>query len=105
MNYSVLVKTVVNVRIDNVEAESQVAAIEKITSEPFYARYFDNIVPIRDERITTKPLCVRYIEWAEEDYCYLVDEQGDEEFENSRWYDADDPATPWDPTLPKGVTR
>jgi uncharacterized membrane-anchored protein len=78
--YSVLVKTIANVRIDNIEAKSQLHAIE-------IAKKFDMNHLLRQDY--PKIDGVRYVEWGEEDQCYLVDEDGDEEYERSCWYGKD----------------
>ncbi len=89
MEYSILVKRVVNVRIDGIRAPSQRAAIGRAETLPFY-RFINSG---RGDEVDTNPdgspITLRYIDDGEETNCYLVDEAEDEEFERSEWYASD----------------
>jgi hypothetical protein len=80
MKYSVLVFPRIKVRLPDVEAESQEEALAKSV-----AMYCENAHSIVN---TDKCHIAKYLEAAEDecDFVALVDECGDEEFENSQWY-------------------
>lgn len=91
--FSVLVKRVVNVRIDNIQADSHSAAIN-IAETADFNELIENqkrapwICLERENPDGTKPR-VRYVEDGDESIEYLVDEADDEEFDRSEWYKAD----------------
>lgn len=98
MKYSVLAKRVVNVRIDNIEADSQTDAIKAIEDVPYHLlfpqREHPNIDLIAQHNPDGSLPSIRYIEDGEETAEYLVDEEGDEDFARSRWYASDGVSTP-----------
>lgn len=96
MEYSVLVKRVVNVRIDGILAESQQAAIRRAESLPFYRFLNREIGAEIDTNPDGSSITLRYFDDGEESNCFLVDEAGDEEFLRSEWY-ASDGTTPLEP--------
>jgi len=71
--YDVHIYPVVRVKVSGVEAESQVEAIRKAEEMTDFHRLFDREA--------------NGIEYAEDIDCFLADEDGDEEYLNSRWYD------------------
>lgn len=71
MKYRVHLYAVVRVPVDDIEADSQLEAVEKA----------ENGVNLHHE------LDHYGNEWAEEIVYAMVDEEGDEEYDNSRWYD------------------
>ena len=71
MLYNVHVYPIVHVKVCGVEAESQEEAMKKVDATADFHSLLD-----RDD-----------IEYAEDVDCFLVDEQGDTEYENSVWYD------------------
>lgn len=79
MKYNVHVYEVVRVKVVDVEAESQVDAI-KIAVDSYDPKNLFDCIQARPP--------IEEIEWAEETSEYLVDEVGDTEFQNSRWYNA-----------------
>ncbi len=89
MKYSVLVKRITNIRVDGIDAASQESAIQAADKLEFgeiigYRR--------RETSVTNPdgtPIVLRYVEDGDETSCYLVDEEGDEEFNNSQWYGSD----------------
>ncbi len=95
--YSVLLKTVVNMRFSSIEAPNQATALKKIERETngLCNRLFRNYrisagkaSPISSlEMKDGQTLKLRYTEWAEDHQCALVDEDGDTDFVNSEWYD------------------
>ena len=89
MKYSVLVKRIVNVRVDGIEAHSQESAIEAADTLEFG----EIVGEMQRQTVRTNsdgtPIRVRYIEDGDETACYLVDEDGDEEFGKSQWYGKD----------------
>jgi hypothetical protein len=93
MKYSVLVKRVVNVRVDNIEANSQAEAIAAIDDLPYHS-LIPNVENFQVDLNSfqnadgTLPT-VRYIEDGEESHEFLVDEEGDDDFNRSCWYMAD----------------
>lgn len=93
MKHSVLVKRVVNVRIDNVEADSHADAIKALDDVPYSLlipeRDHPNVDLISQHNPDGSLPTVRYVEDGEENAEFLVDEEGDEEFERSRWYKSD----------------
>jgi hypothetical protein len=96
LEYSVLVKRVVNFRIDKIHAPSQRTAIRRADAITFH-QFIDRNIGIEvDENPGASPVILRYVEDGEESNCYLVDESGDEEFSRSCWY-ASDGVTSLDP--------
>ncbi len=89
MKYSVLVKRIVNVRIDNVDAESQAESIERIQDFAYHQVIRD--IPGFSVGLNGDgtSMTVRYVDDGDQTNCYLVDEEGDEEFERSKWYGSD----------------
>lgn len=89
MEYSVLVKRVVNLRFDGIRDESQRKAIEQANRVPFH-QFLNREMGIE---VATNPdgspITLRYIDDGEESNCYLVDEAEDEEFSRSQWYGSD----------------
>jgi len=96
MEYSVLVKRVVNVRIDGIRAQGQQAAIDLAECVPFYRFINREMGYVATTNPDGSPITVRYIDDGEESNCYLVDEAGDDEFKRSEWY-ASDGMTPLEP--------
>ena len=78
MKYDVHVFTVVRVSVEAVEAESHEEAIKTAIDRVNFSEIFD-------KRLSSG-MGPSYTEWAEEDVYYLVDECGDEEYGNSRWW-------------------
>ena len=74
MRYDVHIFTVVRVKVVGVEAGSHEEAMQKADDQVDFNRLFSRIPGV---------------EWAEEHSHALVDDHGDTEYENSRWYDAD----------------
>ncbi len=96
VEYSVLVKRVVSLRIDGIRDYAQRAAIQRTVDLRFH-EFFDRDVNREiDSNPDGSPIILRYIEDGEESNCYLVDEAGDEEFSRSQWY-ASDGTTPLEP--------
>jgi hypothetical protein len=83
MTYSVLRKAIVNIRVDEIEADSQVDAIDNSRQINVHA------LLDRDGPFQFFGRKLRYLEFADEDAEYLVDEENDPEFEKSRWYGRD----------------
>jgi len=81
--YSVLIKAEVNVRLPGIQAGSQKEAIEKVQAAVDLHRVFDwaNLKAVA-------PM-VQYVEYGDYNTGYLVDEAGDEDYENSGWYGPD----------------
>jgi hypothetical protein len=76
--YDVHMYAVVRIKLESIEAESQLAAIAKA-----------------EEKRCDIDHLLRSGEFAKEIQCYLVDETGDEEYNNSRYYTGDaDPESP-----------
>lgn len=96
MEYSILVKRIVNVRIDGIRAESQRAAIVRAEGLPFHQFINSERGYEIDRNDEGSPIVLRYLDDGEESNSYLVDEAGDEDFEHSEWY-ASDGVTPLDP--------
>lgn len=78
--YSVLIEVAVGVRFHDIEAESQQAAIDKAEELAHFDALFN-------ETHGWGP--IKHTQYQDHVSAYLVDEVGDEEFENSRWYDSD----------------
>jgi hypothetical protein len=95
MKYNVIVVVPVNCKFVEIEAENHAGAIEQATkilhSRRIDHRMFDNLFIDTDrEPHVVGPGDLVYTEWdSSTDTCYLVDEVGDEEFANSRWYGPD----------------
>ncbi len=83
MKYSVLIKAVVDVRIDDIEAASQIEAIA-IAQDVNLHSLIDKDGPVQ---FSGRP--VRYLEYSDENAEYLVDEESDPEHDRSRWYGHD----------------
>jgi len=83
MKYNVHIFTVVRVKVSDIEASSHVDAMAKAEELIPFHKIFD-----RDDNPE--------MEWGEEHSHALVDEVGDEEYENSKWYgpDLDSPIGP-----------
>jgi len=78
MKYNVHVYTMVRVTVENVEAACQEDAVKKAIDEVDFNEIFDMRLPLG--------YGAKYTEWAEEDAYYLVDEVGDGEYTNSKWW-------------------
>lgn len=84
--YSVRIVVPVAVRIDCIMAESQIEAIrlaeESIDFQSFNQTFSQEPITGQDRPV------VRYTEYADSEMpvSALVDESGDEDFENSTWY-------------------
>jgi hypothetical protein len=87
MKYKVHLFAVVRVRIDNIEATSQLEAIKKAENDTDLYRQF--LWESRGGEGGTDPY-VNHTEWADEISHVLVDEEGDEEYEQSGWYGTPD---------------
>jgi hypothetical protein len=89
MKYSVLVKRVVNVRIDDIDTASQVSAIQEANK----LKFGEIIGKMQRQRNWANsdrtPIVIRYVEDGDETAYYLADEDGDEEFSKSNWYGKD----------------
>lgn len=83
MKYSVLIKAIVNVRIDNIDADSQVEAIGKAQEINLHS-LMDN-----DGSFHFSGRTIRFLEYSDHNAEYLVDEENDPEHEKSRWYGHD----------------
>ena len=70
MKYAVWVFPIVKVKVE-VEADNQLAAMEKVDAETDFHKLLDR----------------GNIEWAEDIDAFHVDEENDPEYENSAWYD------------------
>lgn len=83
MKYNVHCYVVVRVCVQDVEAESQQDAIKKADEHlgPQLEGLFDDPCP-RDPKLKS-------IEYAEDGAGYLVDEQGDENYHNTQFYNND----------------
>ena len=86
MKYAVHIFAVVRVKIPDVEAESQAEAIRK--AEESTDLYGTLNWPI-GRMCHVDARGVSEVEYAEENLYYLVDEEGDEKYANSRHYKAD----------------
>lgn len=99
---NVLIKAVVNVRVDGIECESHadgIAKASKLNLNQLFDGFKENLpAQIPDG---TGSETIRYVEYADENGCYLVDEAGDDEFERSKWYgkDGETPLDQSDKTL------
>lgn len=71
MKYTVHIYPVVRVTVTGVEADSQEAAMKKA----------------EEETDLFAVLGAKGVEYAEDIDCFHVDEEGDTEYEKSRWYD------------------
>jgi len=84
--YSVLLKAVVNLRVDNVRAPDQAAAVEvakdSLDLYDIFARHFVDVGQ------TDHPNTLCYIEYGEDIQAALVDVKGDEDlYLQSRWFE------------------
>ncbi len=89
MKHSVLVKRCVNVRIDNVDTPTHAKAIEAVDKLNFATIIRTLGRQIDSDATDTSSMAVQYVEDGDETCCYLVDEDGDDEFLNSVWYGSD----------------
>ena len=82
MKYSVCVIPRIKVRIDGIEAGSQEEAAEKAIE------HFNHSASSLINRDVSGVPQVRYLESSEDEdeFIVLVDEEGDEEFEESNWF-------------------
>ena len=79
MKYKVHIYAIVRVKVLDVEANSQEEAITRVRDH----------VNLNDLLNRTHPLSnVEHVEFADEITGYLVDEQGDQKHERSRFYEA-----------------
>ena len=79
MKYNVHVYVIVCVKVLDIEAKNQREAIKRVHDH----------VNLNDLLNRTHPLSnVKHVEFGDEITGYLVDEQGDEEHERSRFYEA-----------------
>ncbi len=83
MNHSVLIKAIVNVRIDDIDTQSHVEAIEKAQQVNLHA------LIDKDGPVNFSGRSIRYLEYADQNVEYLVDEENDPEHEKSYWYARD----------------
>ena len=85
MKYDVHLYPIVRVKVPNIEANSHQEAIdaacERVNDDLY--RMFDSAGSLGD------PTIISETEYSEEDAYYLVDEDGDDDRENSRWYNGD----------------
>ena len=94
MIFDVHLFAVVRVKVTGVEADSASEAAAKADKSVEPCAIFDealnaasaDVVGWRDRLPGAK---IEYVEFADEIVDYLVDEQGDEEFLNSRWFGPD----------------
>jgi hypothetical protein len=96
MKHSVLVKRIVNVRIDGFDSATHAESIGAAEHVDFGKLFRQFVRQVTTTVGNGSTLLIRYVEDGEETPCYLVDEEGDEECENSRWYGSDG-VTPLDP--------
>ncbi len=89
MRHSVLVKRIVNVRVDGFDNATHLESIEAAQQIDFGKLFRQILRHIEATVADGSTLVIRYVEDGEETNCYLVDEEGDEECENSRWYGSD----------------
>lgn len=89
MRYSVLVKRIVNVRVDGIDTGSQQEAIAEADKLEFRQIIGEMRRQTSRKNADGTPIVVRYVEDGDETSSYLVDEEGDEEFDNSEWYGKD----------------
>ena len=80
MKYNVHLYRTVRVKICGIEADNHPDAIEK-AEEEFHKHFQPSSFANHVGSYVTED--------AEETTCFLVDEEGDEEYENTRWYCAD----------------
>ena len=79
MKYNVHLYAVVRVKVPDVEAESQKEAIEKAEAQvDLYSTFDWEGLPINGGIVA--------FDYAEEIAYYLVDEHGDEEYLDSKWW-------------------
>jgi hypothetical protein len=89
LKYSVLVKRIVNVRVDGIDTASQQRAIAVADKLEFRQIIGEMRRQTSLRNADGTPIVVRYVEDGDETSSYLVDEEGDEEFDNSEWYGKD----------------
>jgi hypothetical protein len=82
MKYDVIIGAVVNVKVTGIEADSQEQAIEKANeqTEGDFTRLFNRDNPLNG---------IAYTEYPDNIAHYLVDAEGDSEYERSEWYGPD----------------
>lgn len=108
MKYNVHVFAVVRVKVNNVEAKDHTEAMDKAFEE-MWADH-ERFTADREWRVQDE-MGISYIELAEDEPAthYLVDEQGDEQYENSAWYNSrrlpmtDADGLPWPDEKPEEV--
>lgn len=83
MKYTVLIKAIVNVRVDEVDAQSQVEAIQRVQQINLHS------LIDKDGAFRSPEQPIRYLEYSDENAEYLVDEENDPDRERSRWYGRD----------------
>lgn len=90
MKYDVHVYAIVRVKVTDIEAETQEAAVEKAENRVFELGeelFLRSYVPIED---------IGHTEWAEDIHGFLVDEHGDSEYERTQAYTSNKkPAGPY----------
>jgi hypothetical protein len=93
MKHNVVLYAVVCVKVNNVEAENHVAAMEKVDHMVDTWRLFNRVdtglqqhLSVSDEEHDAG-CAIAFTEFADDIDGYLVDEVGDEYFEKSKWYD------------------
>lgn len=88
MKYNVLLRPELTVKISGIEADSQQEAIERalewFDKEGIHKEIRDTLEQIHVD--SCRDPCFEYVELSEDTEFALVDEVGDEEFENSNWY-------------------
>jgi hypothetical protein len=89
LKYSVLVKRIVNVRVDGIDTDSQQKAIVEADKLEFRQIIGEMRRQTSRKNADGTPIVVRYVEDGDETSSYLVDEEGDEEFNKSEWYGKD----------------
>lgn len=80
--YDVHIYAVVRVKLEGIEAPGQREAVDAARKR------FDE-EGIGEKLGLTSPASVAHAEYADEVVRYLVDQQGDEEYERSQWYEGD----------------
>lgn len=87
MKYNVHVFAVVRVKVENIEAENHARAMKIAEQE---VRDNENLFQRERFVVPGDPTLISYVELAEDEpaTCYLVDEQGDDNYDNSIWYNS-----------------
>jgi hypothetical protein len=83
MKYSVLIKAIVDVRVDGIDAESQLQAVQRVQDINLHS------LIDKDGHVRSSGRSIRYLEYSDHNAEYLVDEENDPEHERSRWYGHD----------------